>query len=159
MKTCRLSIWIKGKPILQGKYYTLNGKPVFLANIDEFKLWTTYNGYSIANQLLEAFSKAKIRPLILYHYAKRNLIYKATPSDFTKYGIQIEYGEHRQIILPLKKWHFFHEELAEPYGLPKMTVDEWLKEDKDVVGDVSAPISVMQRLKEEAIKQGWYKIR
>lgn len=158
MKSCRLQIFIKGKPKLQGKFYTLNGKYVFLANIDQNKLWTTYNGYSIANQILEAFSKVKIRPVILYKYVEKNLIYKATPSDFRKYGIQVDYGSHRQLILPLAKWHFFHDDLQEPFGLPKMTTDNWIKESTThLVEDYSVPLSIMQRLKQDAIKKGWYK--
>lgn len=147
MKTARLKIWIKGKPVLQGKYYERDGKPVFLCNIDRNKLWTTYNGYSIANQILEAFSKLKIRPLILYKYAERNLVYQATPSDFYRHGIQVDYGHHRQLILPVSKWKFFKEDLKEPFNLPAMTLDEWTKKEEKRIEDLSIPFSVLGELK------------
>jgi len=160
MKTCRLQIFVKGKPILQGKFYYLGNKPIFLANVDEQKLWgktgTLPTGFSIANQLLEAFSKAKVRPLILYHFTTKNLVYKATPSTFKKYGFMVDYGSHRQTLLPLTKWTFFKEALCEPYGLPKLSVDDWLRANQKVIEDYSAPLSVMMKLKEEAKKQGWY---
>ena len=123
----RLSIFISGHPVLQGKYYVLNEKPVFLVNIDEHKLWTKFNGYSIANQILETFSKAKIRPLILYKYAEKGIVYQTTPSKFAKFGIPVPFGNHRQTILTLNKWDFFKGDLNEPYNLPSISVDNWLK--------------------------------
>ena len=130
MRPVRLKIWIKSKPVLQGKVYQLDGKWIFLANIDDNKLWHNYNGYSIANQILEAFSTLKVRPLILYKHKKRGLIYMSVPSDFYKHGIQVEYGKHRQMVLPVKHWKFFHKKLKEPFGLPSMDIDSWMKEKK-----------------------------
>ena len=123
----RLSIFIKGRPVVQGKYYVLNEKPVFLVNIDEHKLWHNYNGYSIASQILETFSKAKLRPFILYKYTTRNIIYQTTPSMFNKKGVLVSYGSHRQIVLPINKWKIFKEDLQEPFNLPQVSVDNWLK--------------------------------
>lgn len=123
----RLSIFIKGTPVLQGKYYQLNEKPVFLVNIDEHKLWTKFNGYSIANQILETFSKAKIKPLILYKYVERNLVFQTNISTFKKKGIPILAGGHRQLILTIPEWKYFKDDLQEPYNLPSMSVDQWLK--------------------------------
>ncbi len=123
----RLSIFISGHPVLQGKFFYLDEKPVFLVNIDEHKLWTKFNGYSIANQILETFSKAKIRPLILYKYAEKGIIYQTTPSKFVKFGIPVPFGNHRQTILTLNKWDFFKGDLNEPYNLPSISVDNWLK--------------------------------
>lgn len=122
----RLSIFIKGHPVLQGKYYVLNEKPVFLANVDDAKLWHNYNGYSIANQILETFKKAKLRPLILYKHLTRG-IYQAVPSRFYKKAIQVDFGQHRQLVLPIKEWVFFKDDLQEPYNLPEVSVDNWLK--------------------------------
>jgi hypothetical protein len=81
----------------------------------------------------------------------------ATPSDFKKYGILVDYGSHRQFVLPLNKWRFFHDDLQEPFGLPKLSIDDWIKQSNNTIEDCSAPLSVMQRLKEQAIKDGWYK--
>jgi hypothetical protein len=128
-KEARLYIWIKKKPVLQGKFYYLKGKPVFLVNIDGNKLWTVYNGYSIANQILEALKCTTLRPTILYKHVEKNLVYMAKPSWFDKYGIQVGYGGHRQIVLPVSRWSFFKEPLDEPFGLPKMDVNEWKKGD------------------------------
>ena len=125
--SARLSIFISGHPVLQGKYYQINEKPVFLVNIDSNKLWKKFNGYSIANQILETFSKAKIKPLILYKYAEKGIVYQTTPSKFIKFGIPVPFGGHRQTILTLNKWDFFKDDLQEPYNLPSMSVDQWLK--------------------------------
>lgn len=148
MQTTRLSIWIKGKPVTQGKFFYINEKPVFLVNIDANKLWTRFNGYSIANQILEAFSKAKIRPLILYKYAERNLVYQATPSSFYKKGIPILAGSHKQMILPVKEWGYFKEPLEEPFHLPVMSVDEWLKSSVLTQVDIKEYSNSRNRLKE-----------
>jgi hypothetical protein len=123
----RLSIWISKKPVLQGKVYQLDGKWVFLVNIDKNKLWYKYNGYSIATQVLEAFKKLKIRPLILYKYAERHQVFMATPSKFYKYGIPVNFGGHRQFILALQYWSYFKGELNEPFNLPEVTIDKWVK--------------------------------
>lgn len=123
----RLSIFIKGHPVLQGKFYFLNEKPVFLVNIDDAKLWHNYNGYSIALQILETFQKAKLRPLILYKHITRNIVYQTTPSMFSKKGILVPYGSHRQSVLPINKWKIFKEDIQEPFNLPEVSVDNWLK--------------------------------
>lgn len=123
----RLSIFIKGVPVLQGKIYLRQGKWIYLANIGPEKLWHKFNGYSIANQILETFSDAKIRPLILYKFAERNLVFQTTPSTFKKKGVPIFAGGHRQIILPIASWKFFKGDLQEPFNLPQLSVDSWLK--------------------------------
>ena len=126
----RLSIFIKGHPVVQGKFYYLNEKPVFLVNIDDNKLWHNYNGYSIANDVLEHFAKAKIRPLILYKHIKNGLIYQTVPSKFYKKAIQVNFGDHRQLVLPVKEWKFFKEDLQEPFNLPLMNISTWLNPPK-----------------------------
>ncbi len=123
----RLSIFISGTPVLQGKFFYLNEKPVFLVNIDSNKLWKKFNGYSIANQILETFSKAKIKPFILYKFAERNLVFQTNISTFKKKGIPILAGGHRQLILTIPEWKYFKDDLQEPYNLPSMSVDQWLK--------------------------------
>lgn len=123
----RLSIFISGHPVLQGKIYQREGKWIYLANIDGNKLWHKFNGYSIALQILETFSKAKIKPLILYKYAERNLVFQTNISTFKKKGIPILAGSHRQLILTIPEWKYFKDDLNEPYNLPNMSVDNWLK--------------------------------
>lgn len=127
LQPCRLSIFISGTPILQGKIYYLNEKPVFLVNIDDNKLFRNYNGYAIAAQIVETFKKAKLRPTILYKHVTRNLIYQATLGKFTTKGALVNYGGHRQYVLAMPHWTFFKEDLNEPYNLPSMSVDQWLK--------------------------------
>ena len=148
MKNCVLKIWIGKKPVDQGKFYYLNKKPIFLVNIDENKLWTKFNGYSIANQILETFKTAKIRPLILYKHIKMNLIYQTVPSTFYKKAIQVNYGSHRQLILPVKEWKFFKDDPQEPFNLPALTVQDLLKkQDNDVHVKIAEDVRI--RLKEE----------
>ena len=152
-KTTRLSIWINKKPTLQGKFYYLGNKAIFLVNVDEHKVWTKFGGFSIATQILEAFRKGKVRPLILYKHIERNLIYQATPSDFYKHGIPVKYGGHRQMILPFINWKFFKGAINEPFDLPAMTVDEWLGETNKEPRKVVVAPSVKQRLKEDFLKR------
>ena len=145
----RLCIFISGHPVLQGKYYTLNEKPVFLVNIDSNKLWKKFNGYSIALQILETFSKAKIKPLILYKYAERNLIFQTNISTFKKKGIPILAGGHRQLILTIPEWKYFKDDLNEPYNLPSMSVDQWLKPPVKMLHiDPEQKLNSMLRLKQ-----------
>lgn len=144
----RLSIFIKEHPVVQGKFYFLNEKPVFLVNIDDNKLWHNYNGYSIALQILETFQKAKIRPLILYKHITRNIIYQTTPSMFNKKGILVDYN-HRQSVLPINKWRVFKEDLQEPFNLPEMSVGNWLNPPKLYPKiDMNQYIDSRRRLKE-----------
>ena len=145
--TARLSIFIKDKPVLQGKFYTLNEKPVFLVNIDDNKLFRNYNGYSIAQQIIEGFSKAKLRPLILYKHITRNIIYQTTPSTFTKKGVLVDYGGHKQFVLPIKNWKTFKGDLQEPYNLPQMTIDELIKPPKKYYPSISQDDYIKQRMK------------
>lgn len=148
MTNCRLQIWIQGKPVLQGKVYELDEKWVFLANIDSHKLWRNYNGYSIATQILEAFQKLKIKPLILYKNVENNQILQAVPSDFHKFGIPVSYGNHRQIILPILKWKFFKGDLQEPFNLPAKTIDEWTKTPDADARNFSIQPSIFQQIKD-----------
>ena len=148
MTNCRLMIWINKKPVLQGKIYKLDKKWVFLVNIDKNKIWHTYNGYSIATQILELFQKAKIRPLIIYKNIENEQLLLATPSTFYKYGIPVAFGGHRQIILTMNKWKFFKEELNEPFNLPQMTTSDWLNQGNEPK-DIQIDLDVRRRLREE----------
>ncbi len=149
----RLSIFISGKPVLQGKVYTLNEKPVFLVNIDDAKLFRNYNGYAIAAQIVETFKKAKLRPTILYKHTTRNLIYQTTLGKFTTKGVLVNYGSHRQWVLPLSNWTFFKDDLQEPYNLPSMSVDQWLKPPvKTLHIDPEQQLNARLRLKEMFLK-------
>jgi len=147
--TARLSIFISGQPILQGKIYYLNEKPVFLVNIDDNKLFRNYNGYSIAAQIVETFKKAKLRPTILYKHTTRNLIYQTTLGKFTSKGALVNYGGHRQYVLAMPHWTFFKEDLNEPYNLPSMSVYQWLKPPVKMLHiDPEQKLNSMLRLKE-----------
>lgn len=145
----RLSIFISGQPVLQGKYYTSNEKPVFLVNIDDNKLFRNYNGYAIAAQIVETFKKAKLRPIILYKHTTRNLIYQTTLGKFTSKGALVNYGGHRQYVLSMPHWTFFKEDLNEPYNLPSMSVDQWLKPPVKMLHiDPEQKLNSMLRLKQ-----------
>jgi hypothetical protein len=148
MINCRLMIWINKKPVLQGKIYKLDKKWVFLVNVDKNKIWRNFNGYSIANQILELFEKAKLRPLILYKNVENGLVFMANQSMFKKFGIQVNFGSHRQIVLPVNKWKFFKEELKEPFNLPQMTTSDWLNQGNEPK-DIQIDLDVRRRLREE----------
>ena len=144
----RLSIFISGTPVLQGKFYYLNEKSVFLVNIDDNKLFRNYNGYAIATQIVETFKKAKLRPIILYKHITRNLIYQTTLGKFTSKGVLVNYGGHRQYVLPISNWTFFKDDLNEPYNLPSISVDNWLKTPvKTLHIDPQEKLNSMLRLK------------
>ena len=124
-----LEIWIKKKLISQGKFCYLAGKPHFVANMTEIKLWRNYNGYSIAKRILDSFSKLKIRATIIYKRPDLNQYYITKPSVFTKKGILVKYGEHSQWVLPLKNWEVKTGTLEnEPRHLPVIELSSWEKE-------------------------------
>lgn len=156
MIPARLSIWIKRKTVPQGKIFQKDGRWIYLANITSNKYWRNYSGYSIATQLLETFSKAKIRPLIIYRITDKNLAWSATPTDFLKNGIPVTYGSHRQQVLPIKKWKAHRKSLNEPFNLPDMTIDEWVKLDPVEYHGASMDeyVKAMDRLNETRIKLG-----
>lgn len=149
LKSARLSIWIAKKPVLQGKFYWLDKRPIFLFNVDKNKLWRNYNGYSIATQLLEVFSELKLRVTIIYKNIETGEKWSATPSDFYKYGIPVSWGSHRQLVLPIAKWKAFRLNLEEPFNLPKMTIDDWkqTKPQQQQLMDCSMPLNVWEELK------------
>ncbi|HYD35525.1 MAG TPA: hypothetical protein VD999_05635 [Vitreimonas sp.] len=112
----------------QGKFFYLDGKPVFLADMNPNKLWRKFNGYSIAKQILEVFSELKLRPQIIYRLKSSGLLYYAKPTSFTTKGIMVSYGNHQQYILPIKNFEAKQKALInEPKNLPLLDLDRWKK--------------------------------
>jgi hypothetical protein len=151
MNNAVLKIWINRKPVDQGKIFKMD-KWYYLADMTERKWYINYAGYAIADQILKAFSKAKIKPVILYRRRDLNVVYKTNATRFVKKGIQRDDGGHRQWILPLKgNWDTLKAKPAEPFGLKAMTVQEWLDSDNDK--PVKIAEDVMLRLKKEYEKK------
>ena len=109
----------------QGKFFYLEGKPVFIA--DDRQLWTKFNGYSISKQILEAFTKSKIRPQIIYRFKHMSQLYYAKPSTFKSKGILVSFGGHEQYILPKTHFDAKHATIHDPHGLSEMSVSDWIK--------------------------------
>lgn len=122
----------------QGKFYYLDGKPTFLANMTERKWWRNYAGYSIAKQLLDAFSKAKIKPQIIYRIIEKSQCWYATPTLFKTKGILANYGYHEQYVLPQKNWKVKQGNVSyEPMNLPEIVLHDWLKTDNSSQNQVN----------------------
>lgn len=112
----------------QGKFYYLNGKPVFLADMTPAKWWRSFGGYSISKQILDAFSKLKIRPQIIYRLKEKAILYFTTPTVFKKKGILVPYGFHEQYVLPIHNFKAVSVRLeSEPTNLPVMVLADWMK--------------------------------
>ena len=130
-KNAVLQIWytFNGKPRAypQGKIYQDNGKWVYLQDMTPNTLWRNFNGYSIAEQVLDAFSRAKIRPQIIYRERHKGQLLYATPTLFKKKGIKANYGGHTQYILCLGYWKAKQGNVEDPHGLPVMELSKWLK--------------------------------
>lgn len=137
MKNCVLQIFytddkgkVHAKP--QGKIWKdeSTGKWFYLADMTGQKLWHNYNGYSIANQLLDAFSKVKIRPQIFYRRRDMASLFQTNMSAFRQKGIVVPYGSHSQTVLPLRYWEAKSaSRIKEPKNLPVCSVDKWVKPD------------------------------
>jgi len=111
----------------QGKFYYLDGKPVYLADMTTSKWWRNFSGYSISKQILNAFTKIKIRPQIIYRIKEKAILYFATPTLFTKKGILVPYT-HEQYVLPIKNFKAKQGDVYfEPKDLPVMNLDDWIK--------------------------------
>lgn len=152
-----LRIWIKGKPLVQGKFCYLNGKPVYIANMTSAKLSINGWGYAIAKQILDAFGKAKVKPRIIYKRADLQQHYITNRHKFQTKGIFRNDGDHQQFWLPLKNWEAHNGLPEEPYKLSVMDVSKWLKsgrQEERVIEDVSIPDDVRLRLRDEAVKLG-----
>jgi hypothetical protein len=115
----------------QGKFFYLDEKPVFLADMTDSKLWRKFNGYSIAKRLLEAFADLKIKPQIIYRLKTKGTLYYAKSSYFTTKGILVAYGDHQQYILPVKNFDAKQGSISgEPMNLPKMRLEDWKKSEQ-----------------------------
>lgn len=150
-KPAILAIYIKGKLTPQGKIFQQDGRWIFLVNIDENKWWKNYSGYSIASQILETFSKAKIKPRIVYRWTEKNLLYETNKTTFLKKGIPVSYGDHRQIVLPILNWKTFKGKLTEPFSLSEVSVGRWgnsvVSTGQRETTDCSMPVNVFAELK------------
>lgn len=153
MVNARLFIWIGKKKVPQGKIFKVYGNRwIYLANISERKFYRNYSqGLAISVRVLEAIQKAKINCSILYRWTEKGIIYWARRTDFYKYGILRADRSHRQIILPVNKWRVWKEPIGEPFNLPDVSVDSWSKDGgyERIVEDYSAPLSVLETLKEK----------
>ena len=112
----------------QGKFYSLEGKPTYLADMNPAKWWRNYAGYSIAKQVLDAFSKLKIRPQIIYRVKETATLYFTTPTQFIKKGIFVAYGSHEQFVLPVRYFKARQGNVSyEPMDLPLINISDWIK--------------------------------
>jgi hypothetical protein len=120
----------------QGKFYYLEGKATFLADMTPAKWWYKFGGYSISKQILDAFSKAKIKPQIIYRLRTSGTLYYATSTLFQKKGILTASGGHSQYILPIKNFTAKKGNVAqEPKNLPVMSLSDWLKPPVTLIQD------------------------
>ncbi len=112
----------------QGKFFYMSGKPVFLADMTDAKWWRNFGGYSIAKQILDAFSKVKVRPQIIYRVKEKHTIYIANPTLFKKRGVLVAFGGHEQYVLPIQNWKAVDTGIeSEPKDLPVIALSDWIK--------------------------------
>lgn len=140
----------------QGKFYYLNGKAVFLADMTPSKWWRNYGGYSIAKQIVEGFSKAKVKPQIVYRRRDLGTIYVTNATTFTKAGILINFGNHRQYVLPVKNFKVYNENIKiEKKELPEMDLAVWLKDEpeEEKIEFIGNTAHITPIRKPEALKQ------
>ena len=137
MKNAVISIWYtqngESEPYPQGKIYTDGKKWVYLADMDEGKLWKNYNGYSISKQITDVFSKLKLKVRICYRLKKSGLMYETNRSTFTSSkSILVNYGGHSQWVLPLKNWKVLKAITDDPHGLPVVNLSQWEKGEQKI---------------------------
>lgn len=141
----------------QGKFFYLEGKPVYLADMTPAKWWRNYGGYSISKQIIEAFQVLKLRPRIIYRLKDKGTLYEATATKFKNKGILVAYGSHQQYVLPIKNWKAKQAVLNDPHQLSVMNVSDWIKTREDEAGAMLVPkevqpmidLSVRQKLAED----------
>ena len=138
LKPVCLQIWYsqdgKVRPFVQGKIYQDGKKWIYLADVDEKKLWHNYNGYSIAKQLTDAFSKLKLRVRICYRLKRQGLMYETNLSTITgAKSILINFGGHSQWVLPLKNWKVLKAIQDDIHGLPVTDLNKWSKPEASVI--------------------------
>ena len=113
----------------QGKLYFFNKKPMYLADMTPKKWWKNFSGYSISKQILDAFTKAKVRPQIIYRRRDLGTLYATTPTQFKKRGIFGHWGGHDQYVLPVYSFDPIPwSTLSEPIDLPLLSISDWLKD-------------------------------
>ena len=122
MKNTVLKIFIKGKPIKQGKYAEIDGKPCYFANMTKAKWFRNYTGYAIAKQILDELPRGT---KIIYKRVDLNTHYITNKTRIYKKGILFVYGDHRQYCLPLKQWEAKAGMPAEPKDLPVDILSDW----------------------------------
>lgn len=117
----------------QGKFFYLKEKPVFMADMTPAKWWKNYAGYSIAKQVLDAFSKVKVRPTIIYRYRLKGVNYITNMTKFKSKGILVAYGGHSQYVLPIGNWEAKRvSSVGVPMNLPAIMLSEWIKTESEV---------------------------
>lgn len=113
----------------QGKFFYDSGKPVFLADMTPNKWWRNYGGYSIAKQLLNAFSETKVKPQIIYRVKERVTLYYTSQTQFLKKGVLISYGGHEQYVLCIRYFKAVNGNISdEPKNLPIINLNDWVKD-------------------------------
>lgn len=143
MKHAVLAITYNGKQYPQGKYFEKEGKRYFVVNIDEKKLFRTFNGYGISKEVLDAFSRHKLRNiLIVYRVVGKNMTYVANPTLFKSKGILVAYGGHPQYVLPIKNWKVYPKDFTiDPKDLPVLPLSKWGEQPQyRYEGNVAIPI-------------------
>lgn len=112
----------------QGKFFYMNKKPVFMADMTPAKWWKNYAGYSISKQILDAFSKVKVRPTIIYRYRIKGMNYFTNMTKFKTKGILVAYGGHSQYVLPIGNWEAKRVSMkGVPMDLPVILLSQWVK--------------------------------
>lgn len=124
LKETVLAIWIpKQALVAQGKFCYLEGKPCFIANMTERKLWRNYGGYSISRRLLEKLPRGT---RIIYKRPDLNTYYTTNKNRIQTKGVLVNYGSHTQWVLPLRHWKVFSGTLEnEPKDLPVTDLEKW----------------------------------
>ncbi len=110
--------------ISQGKFFYLEGKPCFIANMTLAKWWINFKGYSISKRILDSLPRGT---QIIYKRLDLNTYYTANRNRFEKHGILIKAGKfpHDQWVLPLKQWDTHQGKIEEPTNLPLMDLEDW----------------------------------
>ena len=122
--SAQLKIWIPGQNyVAQGKVCEFEGKMAYLAEMSERKWFRNYSGYAIAKRLLDAFSKVKFNPVILYYRPDLNTYYTTTRSKFTEKGILVHFGGHSQYVLPIHNWNAHSGQPKVPTNFPSLSLD------------------------------------
>lgn len=135
MKNAVISIWYDNKSYPQGKFYSEGKKSYYIANIDDAKLFRTYNGWAISKRLLDRFSQLKIRNLtIVYRYVSKKTVYMTTPSVFKSKGIGVAFGGHSQYVLPISYWKIQNIDFTSDLkDLPIIDLEKWSRNEAEPV--------------------------